>query len=224
MASPQGRCATFSSDADGYAPSEGVVAFVIKTRAAALHDGDRILGIIKASSVQHNGRSQGLVAPNVRAQISLQRHLLKKSMLSPSNIQYVYLCCYTTTINLVRFIEAHGTGTKIGDLLEMQGICEVFDSSHDSSDPLIIGASKTCVGHTESAAGLVGIVKALLSFKYHMVPGLVHLSADNLNPEIDCGSVPLVVPWRNTPLKPNESEPGHAMVLSVFRSAVSNYC
>ncbi|KAF7965781.1 hypothetical protein HWV62_41795 [Athelia sp. TMB] len=199
MASPQGRCATFSKDADGYAPSEGAVAFIIKARAAALRDKDRILGVIKASAVQHNGRSQGLVAPNVQAQISLQRHLLKKSSLSPSKIQ---------------FVEAHGTGTKIGDLLEMQGICEVFDSSHSSFDPLIIGASKTCVGHTESAAGLVGIVKALLSFKYHMVPGLVHLSGDNLNPEINCGSVPLIVPWRNTPLKPNKSEPGHAMVLA----------
>lgn len=87
MASPRGRCATFSSDADGYTPSEGAVAFILKTRAAALRDGDRVIGVIKATTVQHNGRSQGLVAPNVKAQISLQQNLLKKSALSPSDIQ-----------------------------------------------------------------------------------------------------------------------------------------
>lgn len=117
-------------------------------------------------------------------------------------------------------VEAHGTGTYLGDLLEMQGICEVFDSSHTPSKPLIIGASKTCLGHTESAAGLVGVAKTLLSFKHHMVPGLVHLTESNINGEIDCESVPLIIPWKNTSLVNSEgidngAAPHRAMVLSV---------
>lgn len=95
----------------------------------------------------------------------------------------------------------------------------MFKASHTMSDPLIIGASKTCVGHTESAAGLVGVAKALLSFKHLQVPGLVHLSDTNLNPEIDCTSVPLIIPWENTPLKRVDNQiPRHAMVLSVIIS------
>lgn len=87
MASPNGRCASFSNVADGYASSEGVVAFVLKTRSAALRDGDHILASIKASTVRHNGRSQGYGAPSAKAQVSLHRDLLKYSSLTPVDIE-----------------------------------------------------------------------------------------------------------------------------------------
>ena len=87
MASPNGRCATFTNEADGYVPSEGAVALVLKTRAAAERDGDTILAIVKSAAVQHNGRTQGLVAPSTRSQTTLQRKLLKRAGLGPSDIE-----------------------------------------------------------------------------------------------------------------------------------------
>ncbi|KAF8962890.1 hypothetical protein BDZ97DRAFT_1920218 [Flammula alnicola] len=156
MASPRSRCATFTNQADGYVPSEGSVAFVLKTKSAALRDGDNILAVVKSTDVMHGGRSQGLVAPNVHTQIALQRSLVAKAGLQPSDID---------------FLEAHGTGTSLGDLIEIQGINEVFRGSH-SGRPLIVGAAKSCVGHTELAAGLVGVLKAIASFQNSAVPGL----------------------------------------------------
>lgn len=87
MSSLHGRCATFSKDADGYVPSEGAMAFIVKSKRAALRDGDNILGVIKSTSVQHNGRSQGLVAPNSKAQVSLQRSVLSAAGLNPADIE-----------------------------------------------------------------------------------------------------------------------------------------
>ena len=89
MSSPNGRCATFSKDADGYVPSEGAVSMIVKSRRAALRDGDRILGIVRATSVRHNGRSQGLAAPNSRAQAALSRTVLAKAGLQPKDIKFV---------------------------------------------------------------------------------------------------------------------------------------
>ncbi|KAJ6610193.1 hypothetical protein B0H10DRAFT_1883603 [Mycena sp. CBHHK59/15] len=180
MTSIHSRCATFTDGADGYAASEGVVSLILKTQSAALRDNDTILGIVKATDTMHNGRSQGLVAPSTKAQVMLHRSLLERSALTPSEID---------------FIEAHGTGTSLGDLIEIQGINEVFKDSHSPSRPLIVGAAKTCVGHTEVTSGLVGLVKALLSFSKGSVPGLTHLTATNMNPAIDCSLVPMHIPY-----------------------------
>ncbi|THU96792.1 ketoacyl-synt-domain-containing protein [Dendrothele bispora CBS 962.96] len=197
MVSPNSRCATFSSEADGYSPSEGVVALVLKTRSAAIRDQDNILGFIKATDVQHNGRTQGLIAPSTKAQSNLQNSLLKKAALEPSDID---------------FIETHGTGTKIGDLMEIQGINDVFRSTHSPEQPLILGAAKSCIGHTETSSGLVGIVKSLASFDREIVPAITHLTDSNLNSQLDCKSVPLLIPHLNTRLP--ESEKYRAVVLA----------
>ncbi|KAJ7702665.1 hypothetical protein B0H17DRAFT_1327116 [Mycena rosella] len=213
MTSPNSRCATFTSDADGYVPSEGSVAFILKTRRAAIRDKDHILATIKGTEVTHNGRSQGLAAPNMKSQAALHRALLRKARLDPS---------------LVDFIETHGTGmqssppfvtwllcfpgTSLGDLCEVQGINEAFSSRTSRTDPLILGASKTALGHTECSAGLVGILSVLLSFKEGFVPGLHHLREDNLNPLLDCTSVPLLIPAKPEPIPTDK--PCTALVMS----------
>ncbi|TFK38563.1 hypothetical protein BDQ12DRAFT_116355 [Crucibulum laeve] len=200
MTSINSRCATFTKDADGYGASEGAIAVVLKSRSAALRDGDTILAVVRSTDVEHDGRSQGLVAPNVKAQIAMQHTLLEKASLKASQID---------------FIETHGTGTTLGDLIETQAINEVFRSSHTVERPLILGAAKTCVGHAEIAAGLVGVIKAIGSFTYGTVPGLVHLNADNMNPSIDCNSVPVHIPHETAPLKRLDSnEPFRTLILA----------
>ncbi|CAA7264464.1 unnamed protein product [Cyclocybe aegerita] len=199
MTSPSSHCATFTNLADGYVPSEGAAGLILKTKSAALRDGDRILGVIRATDVKHDGRSQGLVAPNVKAQIAMQIALLEKAQLSPSQID---------------FIEAHGTGTTLGDLIEIQGINEVFKSSHSPEQPLVVGASKSCVGHTEIIAGLIGVLKVLGTFADGTVPGLVQLTKDNMNPSLDCSVVPLHIPIETAAVKQNTDLPLRALVLS----------
>lgn len=196
MTSPDSRCATFSIDANGYVPSEGAVALVLKTRSAALRDGDPILATVVTSLVKHDGRSQGLIAPNGVAQAALQRELLIDAQLQPSDIEYVPCVLGLPYPNSCRrsFIEAHGTGTALGDQIEAQAINDVFRSSHDMRRPLLVGAAKSCVGHTEGAAGLVGVLKTVLSLRNHAVPGIVHLNDNNVNPSIDLCSVPLCLP------------------------------
>ncbi|TEB25720.1 ketoacyl-synt-domain-containing protein [Coprinellus micaceus] len=204
MTSPNSRCATYTNVADGYVPSEGAAAVILKTKRAALRDGDKIIAVVKSTSTMHDGRSQGLVAPNVKAQISMQKALLRQAELDPAQLD---------------FIEAHGTGTSLGDLIEIEGINDVFKGSHSSTRPLIIGAAKTCVGHTENVAGLVGLIKVIGSFTNTAVPGLVHLTADNMNPSLNCEVVPLTIPHQPMPLLRNLSskEPLRGMVERVCR-------
>ena len=96
-------------------------------------------------------------------------------------------------------------GTSLGDLIEIQGINQVFQHSHSETTPLIVGAAKSCIGHTEIAAGLVGVLKAIASFRYSAIPGLMHLTAENMNPSFDCGIIPMHIPRELFPLFPKEN-------------------
>ncbi|THH06897.1 hypothetical protein EW145_g3760, partial [Phellinidium pouzarii] len=199
MSSLHGRCATFSKDADGYVPSEGAVALVVKSRRAALRDNDNIIGIVRATAVRHNGRSQGLVAPNSKAQAALTRGVLARAGINPGDVD---------------FVENHGTGTILGDMMEIQALNEVFGGSHTEVAPLVLGAAKTVFGHTESAAGLVGVTKALLSLRHGIVPGLAHLDGTNLSPRIDPSITPLRISHEATTLHRKEGLPLRALSLS----------
>ncbi|KAI5117731.1 hypothetical protein M0805_002076 [Coniferiporia weirii] len=199
MSSLHGRCATFSKDADGYVPSEGAVAFIVKSRRAALRDGDNILGVVRSTAVRHNGRSQGLVAPNSKAQAALTRGVLARAGIEPRDVD---------------FVENHGTGTILGDMMEIQALNEVFGGSHSEEAPLVLGAAKTVFGHTESAAGLVGVIKALLSLQHGVVPGLAHLDGTNLSPRIDPSITPLRISHEATVLRRKEGLPLRALSLS----------
>ncbi|KAJ7760901.1 hypothetical protein DFH07DRAFT_1059948 [Mycena maculata] len=198
MCSPNSRCATFASDADGYVPAEGVISLILKTRNAAERDGDTILAVIKATDTKHNGKSQGLVAPSAAGQAALQRSLIAAANLSPSDID---------------FVETHGTGTSLGDLIEIEGINSVFGTSHTSERPLLLGAAKTCVGHTEVVAGLVGIVKTIKQLSTGKVTGLNSVAGGKLNPELDTDLVPLRIPSHLTEL-PKRDGPYRALVVA----------
>jgi acyl transferase domain-containing protein len=104
----------------------------------------------------------------------------------------------------------------LGDLIEIQGINEVFKSSHNSDTPLVIGASKSCLGHTELIAGLIGVLKTLGTLKDGQVPGLVQLTETNMNPSLDCSVVPLHIPHENVTLKQIPNRPLRALVLYVL--------
>jgi len=105
------------------------------------------------------------------------------------------------------------TGTSLGDLIEIQGINEVFKSSHSPEAPLVVGASKSCVGHTELIAGLIGALKTLGTFAHQTVPGLVQLTHTNMNPNLDCSVVPLHVPVDAAPMKNDKAAPLRGMIL-----------
>ncbi|KAH8818691.1 hypothetical protein DL96DRAFT_368531 [Flagelloscypha sp. PMI_526] len=178
MISPNSRCATFSNGADGYVSSEGVSAMVLKTRSNAIRDGNRILAVIKASDVRHNGRTQGIAAPSIEGQVTVENRVLQMARLSPKDIH---------------FVETHGTGTILGDSVEIRALNRVFANSHTPEAPLIIGAGKTVVGHTENVSGLVGIAKTILSFEHQIVPGIAHLTNENRSPSLDVTSIPLSI-------------------------------
>ncbi|KAF9524194.1 hypothetical protein CPB83DRAFT_898058 [Crepidotus variabilis] len=176
-----------------YVPSEGAGAVILKTRSAALRDNDNILAVVRSTDIKHGGRSQGLVAPNVNVQVALQHSLLQKARLLPQEID---------------FLEAHGTGTSLGDAIEIEGINEVFQNSH-YDNPLVVGSAKSCVGHTEFAAGLVSIIKAIGTLRHQSVPGSVHLREDNFNPSFNLKNVPLLIPIQTTKLHDKPKNVSH---------------
>lgn len=159
MLSPTGRCRAFSADADGYVRGEGAGAVLLKPLAQAEADGNRILGIIRGSAVNHGGRGNGLTAPIVHAQADTIRQALGDAGLTPAD---------------VTVIEAHGTGTPLGDPIEIAAIDEVFGDT-----PLTIGTVKTNIGHLEAAAGIAGLIKATLALQHRHVPATLHLNAPN---------------------------------------------
>lgn len=168
MLSPESRCKTFSEDADGYARSEGCGAIVLKRLSTALKDQDNILAVIKGTAINSDGKSGGFTVPNGTAQEELIRSALAKSKLSPGDIDY---------------IEAHGTGTPLADPIEANTLTKIFSDSHSMKHPLYISSVKTNIGHCESASGVAGIIKAILSLKTHKL--FKHLNFKKLNPEIE---------------------------------------
>ena len=144
MLAPDGRCKTFDAAADGFARGEGCGVVVLKRLSDAQTAGDRILALIRSSAVNQDGPSSGLTAPNGPAQESLIREALARAGLRPSDVGY---------------IEAHGTGTQLGDPLEVRAIGSVF-ADRGGSPPLMIGSVKTNVGHLEGAAGVTDLVSS----------------------------------------------------------------
>ena len=171
--SGNGRCRSFASGGDGYVPSEGVGALILKPLAAARRDGDRIHGVIKASAVNHGGHSSGYYVPNADQQASLIREAIDKSGIDARQIQYV---------------EAHGTGTPVGDPIELQGLSQAFGAYTQDKQFCAIGSVKSNLGHSESAAGIAALTKILLQMRHgQLVPSLY---ADQINPELGFGDSP----------------------------------
>ncbi|MEU3183401.1 SDR family NAD(P)-dependent oxidoreductase [Streptomyces sp. NPDC006923] len=187
MLAPDGRCKTFDESADGYSRSEGVGVMVLKRLSDAKRDGDRILALLRGSAVRQDGESGGLTVPNGIAQAAVIRAALTDAMLEPKDIGY---------------IEAHGTGTSLGDPIEMGAIESVFGDSRAAGDPLVVGSVKTNIGHMEAAAGAGGVIKAILQLRDATI--YPHLNVTVPNKHIPWDDYHVTVPgerapWRDAP-------------------------
>ncbi|MFF8597100.1 SDR family NAD(P)-dependent oxidoreductase [Streptomyces sp. NPDC015220] len=179
-----GRCAAFGAGGDGYVPGEGVGAVLLKPLSRAVADGDRILGVVKGSAVNHGGRTNGYTVPDPAAQAEVIRRALDVADVDARTVSYV---------------EAHGTGTSLGDPIEIAGLAGAFGTGPEN--PVAIGSVKSNIGHAESASGIAGLTKILLQLRHgELVPSL---HAEELNPHIDFTSTPFRVqqelaPWPST--------------------------
>ncbi|MFD7921316.1 SDR family NAD(P)-dependent oxidoreductase [Streptomyces sp. NPDC059740] len=165
--SPTGHCHPFGAAADGFVRSEGAAMLVLKPVAAALADGDRVHAVILATALNSDGRTVGLSAPSSRTQAALLRRVYATAGIEPREVSY---------------LEAHGTGTLVGDPVESAALGEVL-GSHRTDAPLPIGSVKSNLGHLEAAAGMAGILKSLVVITSRSIPKTLH--ADPPNPKID---------------------------------------
>ncbi|WP_456303956.1 SDR family NAD(P)-dependent oxidoreductase [Falsiroseomonas stagni] len=180
MLAPDARCKAFDARADGFVRADGCGVVVLKRLSEATAAGDRILAIIRGTAVNQDGRSSGLTAPSGAAQEAVIRAALADAGLPPDAIDA---------------IEAHGTGTALGDPIEMHALRNVFGPSRDR--PLMVGSVKTNIGHAEAAAGIAGLIKAVQMLRHGQVPPSLHFGA--LNPHIDLGGADLRVPTSLAP-------------------------
>ena len=174
MMSPDGRCKTFDSRANGYVRGEGCGFIVLKRLSDAERDRDDILAVIRGSAVNHDGASNGITAPSGQAQQDVIRRALRDGDVAPHEVGYV---------------EAHGTGTPLGDPIEAQALSEVISEGRAANDKCWIGSVKTNIGHLEPAAGAAGLIKAALALWKETIPPQIHL--EEVNPRIAIDEMPL---------------------------------
>ncbi|WP_437581599.1 beta-ketoacyl synthase N-terminal-like domain-containing protein [Sorangium sp. So ce887] len=174
--SSKGRCESFGVGGDGYIPGEGVGVLLLKRLADAVSDGDPIYGVIKGAAINHGGKASGFTVPSPRAQSLVVSQAIEESGVDARTISY---------------IEAHGTGTQLGDPIEVTGLVEAFGRGLGEKKYCRIGSAKSNIGHCEAAAGVAGVTKVLLQLKHgQLVPSL---HSEVLNPNIDFGATPFVV-------------------------------
>ncbi|MFB7501997.1 beta-ketoacyl synthase N-terminal-like domain-containing protein [Streptomyces broussonetiae] len=178
MMAADGRCKVFDERADGYVRSEGCGVVVLKPLSRALADGDQVLAVVSGSAVNQDGRSNGLTAPHGQAQVDVVRGAWDAAGLDRGRIGY---------------IEAHGTGTALGDPIEFESLTEALCEGRDGEvAPTYVGSVKANIGHTESAAGIAGFIKVVLALRHGTIPGQIHLN--RLSPHIAGLDSPLTVP------------------------------
>ncbi|WP_437578938.1 type I polyketide synthase [Sorangium sp. So ce887] len=182
MLSPSGRCRAFDASADGFVRGEGCAIVVLKRLHDAVADGDDVLAVIRGSAVNHDGASGGLTVPSGAAQEALIRTALEGAQVKPNQVGY---------------IEAHGTGTALGDPIEMLALSAAVGEGHTKDRPLLVGSVKTNFGHLEGAAGVVGFLKAVLAVKHGEIPASLHLHEPN--PHIPWSSLPVEVVCQHMP-------------------------
>lgn len=175
LLAPDGRCKTFDARADGYVRGEGCGLVLLKRFSDAIADGDSILALIRGSAVNQDGKTSGLTVPNGPAQQAVIRKALRNAVVE---------------VNQVGYLEAHGTGTPLGDPIEVTALTGVFGQKQLRPEPLIIGSVKTNFGHLEAAAGIAGLLKVVLALQHGWIPP--HLNFHSPNPHI---------PWHNIPIK-----------------------
>ncbi|MCV7153401.1 type I polyketide synthase [Mycolicibacterium pyrenivorans] len=183
MLSADGRCKTFDASADGYVRSEGCGILVLKRLSDAVRDGDQVCAVIPSSAVNQDGASSGLTVPNGGAQQRLIATALARAGLAGGDVDY---------------LEAHGTGTPLGDPIEVQAAAAAYGGSRDADRPLLMGSVKTNIGHTESASGAAGLIKVVLALQHGLLPQSLHF--DTPSPHIPWDALPVkvvdkAVPW-----------------------------
>ena len=189
MLSPDGRSKTFDAAADGYGRGEGCGMILLKRLSEALADGDTILGVIRGSAVNHDGASSGLTVPNELAQEDVIRRALTNAGIDSSQVDY---------------LEAHGTGTTLGDPIEINAINTVYGKNRTKENPLFVGSVKTNMGHLEGAAGIVAFLKTALSLQHGQIPP--HLHYETPNPNINWEDIPIRIPKCSTAWPSNRME------------------
>lgn len=175
------RCHTFDAKADGYIPGEGIAAVLLKPLDRALKDNDQIHGIIKGSAIKHGGHSSSITAPSVKGEEEVILQAWGDADIDPTTIGY---------------IEAHGTGTSLGDPIEFQATEKAFRRYTQKDKLCAIGSAKAHVGHLEGAAGIAGLIKALLSIKHRQIPAMPRF--EKLNPYIKSDRSPLYINTEST--------------------------
>ena len=168
--SPDGYCKSFDARANGYTRSEGAGIVVLKRLSHAVRDNDPIHAVISGSAVNQDGRSDGITVPTVDAQVRVINEALTRAGRTPEDIRYV---------------EAHGTGTPVGDPIESRAIATALTRNRSGNDRCIIGSVKSNFGHTESAAGVAGLIKTALMLKHGMIPPNLHFETPNPNIPFD---------------------------------------
>ncbi len=197
MLSKDGKCFTFDQRANGFVPGEGVGVILLKRLSDAIRDNDSIYGVIRGWGVNQDGKTNGITAPSVLSQISLEKDVYERFSINPESIS---------------MIEAHGTGTKLGDPIEVEALTESFGAYTQKKNYCALGSSKSNIGHLLTASGIAGIIKVLLSIKHKMLPPTINF--EQLNEHINLEESPFYI---NTKLQPWESvkdEPRRAAVSS----------
>ncbi|MDJ1179176.1 type I polyketide synthase [Roseofilum sp. BLCC_M91] len=194
--SPDGRCKTFDASANGYGQGEGCGVLVLKRLSDAVSDGDLISAVIRGSAINHDGPSSGMTVPNRMAQKKVIQQALTNAKLEPNQISY---------------LEAHGTGTSLGDPIEIEALAEVYGKKRPADSPLIVGSVKTNLGHLEAAAGVSSLMKVILALQHQEIPAHLHLKEPN--PHVDWDRLPIKIPTSLMPWS-DEGKPRIAGVSS----------
>ncbi|WP_218037148.1 type I polyketide synthase, partial [Streptomyces spinoverrucosus] len=187
--SPDGLSYTFDARANGFVPGEGGGVLILKPLARAVADGDRIHGVIRGSAVNNDGSTPGLTVPSEEAQERVLRAAYRNASVDPASSQYV---------------ELHGTGTPVGDPIEAAALGATLGAGRGGADPLLVGSAKTNVGHLEGAAGIVGMLKVLLSLRHRRLPA--SLNFETPNPRIPLTELGLAVQQELTPWPRDDQE------------------
>lgn len=185
---PDGRSKVFSANADGFGRGEGAAVVVLKRADLAEADGDPIVAVVRGSAVNHDGPSSGLTVPSGRAQVQLLQAAMHDAQIEPNEIGY---------------IEAHGTGTQLGDPIELNALGQVFT---DCAQPVFVGSVKANIGHLEEAAGLAGLIKAVLVLRHKVVPP--QIQCKELSDKVDWSQLPLEVARQEVPWSRNSRVAG----------------
>ncbi|MCR8993891.1 SDR family NAD(P)-dependent oxidoreductase [Brevibacillus laterosporus] len=182
MLSKDGRCFTFDNRANGFVPGEGVGVVLVKRLSDAIRDNDPIYGVIRGWGINQDGKTNGITAPSVNSQVKLEKEVYERYGIHPENIS---------------LIEAHGTGTKLGDPIEMEALTEAFRAYTNKQHYCAVGSVKSNIGHLMAASGVSGVIKVLLALQHRMLPPTIHF--ESLNEHISLERSPF---YMNTKLQP----------------------